>query len=146
MDEVLARSGIFQGVDPEAAEALAKEMDTIEVRKGASNLTADLRELEVTEIDITGGASECELVLPRPRGNASLRITGGASKLVVKRPRGTAATVAVRGGASSFVFDEQRLGAVGGTTRLTSPGWDRAIDRWTIELTGGASNLSVTED
>src|SRR3954466_11065765 len=34
MDEVLARSGIFQGVDPEAAEALAKEMDYIDVRKG----------------------------------------------------------------------------------------------------------------
>jgi len=34
MDEVLARSGIFQGVDPEAAEALAKEMETIEFRKG----------------------------------------------------------------------------------------------------------------
>src|SRR5919199_3531221 len=34
MDEVLARSGIFQGVDPEAAEALAKEMDIIEIRKG----------------------------------------------------------------------------------------------------------------
>ena len=34
MDEVLARSGIFQGVDPEAAEALAKEMDMLEVRKG----------------------------------------------------------------------------------------------------------------
>ena len=34
MDEVLARSGIFQGVDPEAAEALAKEMETVEIRKG----------------------------------------------------------------------------------------------------------------
>ena len=34
MDEVLARSGIFQGVDPEAAEALAREIETIEVRKG----------------------------------------------------------------------------------------------------------------
>ena len=34
MDEVLARSGIFQGVDPEAAEALAKDMETIEARKG----------------------------------------------------------------------------------------------------------------
>jgi len=34
MDEVLARSGIFQGVDPEAAEALAKEMETVEYRKG----------------------------------------------------------------------------------------------------------------
>jgi hypothetical protein len=34
MDEVLARSGIFQGVDPDASEALAREMETIEVRKG----------------------------------------------------------------------------------------------------------------
>ena len=34
MDETLARSGIFQGVDPDAAEALAKEMETIETRKG----------------------------------------------------------------------------------------------------------------
>ena len=34
MDEVLARSGIFQGVDADAAEALAKDMETIEARKG----------------------------------------------------------------------------------------------------------------
>src|SRR5262249_56441843 len=34
MDEVLARSGIFQGVDPDTADALAKEMETIDVRKG----------------------------------------------------------------------------------------------------------------
>jgi len=34
MDEVLARSGIFQGVDPDTADALAKEMETIEFRKG----------------------------------------------------------------------------------------------------------------
>jgi CRP/FNR family cyclic AMP-dependent transcriptional regulator len=34
MDEVLARSGIFQGVDHDAAEALAKDMETIDVRKG----------------------------------------------------------------------------------------------------------------
>jgi CRP-like cAMP-binding protein len=34
MDEVLARSGIFQGVEADAAESLAKEMETIDVRKG----------------------------------------------------------------------------------------------------------------
>jgi CRP-like cAMP-binding protein len=34
MDETLARSGIFQGVDPEAAEALAKEMEMVDARKG----------------------------------------------------------------------------------------------------------------
>src|SRR5262249_29804816 len=36
----------------------------IEIRRGVSHLSADLRELEVTGIDITGGASECELALP----------------------------------------------------------------------------------
>jgi DNA-binding MarR family transcriptional regulator len=117
----------------------------IEIRRGVSHLTADLRELEVSGIEITGGASECELTLPRPRGHATLRVTGGASQLVIKRPRGTAAAVAVRGGASGFVFDDQRLGAVGGAIRLTTPAWDSAPDRWSIELTGGASNLSITE-
>ena len=117
----------------------------IEIRRGVSHLNADLRDLEVTSIDITGGASECELILPRPRGHATLRITGGASKLTVKRPRGAPAQIAVRGGASNFVFDAQQLGAIGGATRLSTPGWDSAPDRWTIELTGGASNLSVTE-
>jgi hypothetical protein len=34
MDEVLARSGIFQGVDPEAAESLVKDLETVEARKG----------------------------------------------------------------------------------------------------------------
>jgi CRP-like cAMP-binding protein len=34
MEEALARSGIFQGVESDAADALAKEMDIIEIRKG----------------------------------------------------------------------------------------------------------------
>jgi CRP-like cAMP-binding protein len=34
MDEVLARSGLFGGVDPVAADVLAKELDTVEVQKG----------------------------------------------------------------------------------------------------------------
>ncbi|BCJ27570.1 MULTISPECIES: Crp/Fnr family transcriptional regulator [Actinocatenispora] len=34
MDDVLARAGLFQGVDPEAAEALAKDLDIVEFRKG----------------------------------------------------------------------------------------------------------------
>jgi DNA-binding MarR family transcriptional regulator len=117
----------------------------IEIKHGVSQLNADLRELEVSSIDITGGASECELTLPRPRGRATLRVTGGASQLVVKRPRGVAAQIAIRGGASNFVFDDQQIGAVGSALRLSTPGWDSTSDSWTIEVTGGASNLSVTE-
>jgi hypothetical protein len=118
---------------------------TIEIRRGVSHLAADLRELQVPAFEITGGVTESELSLPRPRGTATVRIGGGASRLTVRRPRGTAAQVVVRGGASNFVFDAQRLGAVGSATRLATPGWDSAADRWSIELTGGASDLSVIE-
>lgn len=119
---------------------------SIEIRRGVSYLAADLRELRITSIEITGGASESELSLPRPRGTLTLRLSGGASRLAIRRPRGTAAQISVRGGASNLVFDAQRLGAVGGPTRLSTPGWDAAPDRWSIELTGGASDLSVIEE
>jgi DNA-binding MarR family transcriptional regulator len=119
---------------------------SIEIRRGVSHLSADLHELQITSIDITGGASESELSLPRPRGTSTLRLLGGASRLVVRRPRGTAVQVSVRGGASNLAFDAQRLGAVGGPTRLSTPGWETATDRWSIELTGGASDLSVVEE
>jgi DNA-binding MarR family transcriptional regulator len=118
---------------------------SIEIRRGVTHLNADLRQLRLTSVDITGGVTESELFLPAPRGTATLRVSGGASRLVVRRPRGTAAQIAIRGGASNLVFDAQRLGAVGGATRLTTPGWDAANDRWAIELTGGSSDFSVVE-
>ena len=119
---------------------------SVEIRRGVSHLTADLRELQISSIEITGGASESELALLRPRGSSTLRLSGGASRLVIRRPRGTAVQISVRGGASHLVFDAQRLGAVGGPTRLSTPGWDAAPDRWSIEVRGGASDLSVIED
>jgi len=102
--------------------------------------------LQISSIEITGGTSESELALPRPRGTSTLRLSGGASRLVIRRPGGTAAQISVRGGASNLVFDAQRLGAVGGPTRLSTPGWDAAPDRWSIDVTGGASDLSLIEE
>jgi len=119
---------------------------TIEIRGGVSELQADLRELEIEAIEITGGASSSELRLPHPRGIAHLRVTGGANHVVVRRPKGSAAQAIVRGGANSLAFDEQRLGSFGSTARFATPGFDAAEDRWAIELTGGASDLSVTEE
>lgn len=118
---------------------------TIEIRRGVSKLTADLTGLDVRAIEISGGASSSEITLPGPRGEAVLRVTGGANHVVVRRPRGVAVRALVRGGASSLAFDAQRLGAVGGTIRLESPGWEDAADRWSIELSGGASDLRVVE-
>lgn len=39
MDETLTRAGLFQGVDPEAVEALSKELESVEVKKGNTIFT-----------------------------------------------------------------------------------------------------------
>lgn len=119
---------------------------TIEIRGGVARLRADLRDLSIRSIDIAGGASDCDLRLPKPRGNATLRVTGGANHVIVRRPKGTFVQAIVRGGANSLSFDDERLGSFGSTARFATPGWDDAADRWSIELTGGASDLSVVAE
>ena len=72
-----------------------------------------------------------------------MRISGGASKVALRRPAGTEARAEVSGGASQLVFDDQRLGAVGGRTVLASGGFADAADRYEIRFTGGASQVTV---
>ena len=76
---------------------------------------------------------------------ASLVAAGGASRVRIQRPSGVAAQLRVHGGANRLEFDAQHFGAVGGDAVLAGPGWDLASDRYTIEIRGGASRLSVQE-
>lgn len=48
------------------------------------------------------------------------------------------------GGASKLVLGDQRFGAVGGETRLASPDYAAAKDRYEISITGGASHVTVS--
>jgi DNA-binding MarR family transcriptional regulator len=118
----------------------------ISMRGGMWKLVADLRELRVTSLEVAGGASDIEIFLPAPAGIVPVRISGGASEVMVHRPRRSEARAEVSGGASSLVFDGQRLGAVGGRTVLSSGGFAEAIDRYEIRFTGGASKVTVTAD
>ena len=116
----------------------------ISLRGGMWKLAADLRALRVTSLEVTGGASDIEIRLPAPAGTVPVRVSGGASKVTVLRPRGTEARAEVSGGASSLAFDDQRLGAVGGRTVLASGGFADAADRYEIRFTGGASQVTVS--
>ncbi len=116
----------------------------ISLRGGMWKLMADLRQLRVTGLEVTGGASDIEISLPAPAGIVPVRISGGASKVTLRRPRGAEARAEVSGGASQLVFDDQRLGAVGGRTVLASAGFADAADRYEIRFTGGASQVTVT--
>jgi len=115
----------------------------VEVRGGAARLLGDLGALRLEALDIGGGASQVELTLPAPVGAVPIRVGGGASHLILHRPKGAAARVRVGGGVAKLDFDDQHFGAIGGATRMETAGYADAADRYDIEVAGGAARLTI---
>jgi DNA-binding MarR family transcriptional regulator len=115
----------------------------VELRGGAYKVEADLSGLKLTSFVLTRGSSDVDLTLPEPSGMVPVRLSGGASKVNIRRPAGVEAHLSVKGGASKLTFDEQNFDAVGGKLRLQSSGYDSASDHCEIEVSGGASKVTV---
>jgi hypothetical protein len=115
----------------------------IEVRGSISRLTANLCKLRLGSIKLAGGASRIGIMLPRPSGTVSVRISGGASNVTIHRPEGVAARVHASGGTTNLTFDEKHFGAIGGDVNVQSPYYRDAANRYDIEVTGGANNLTI---
>jgi hypothetical protein len=49
----------------------------------------------------------------------------------------------VNGGLSRLSIDGRQLGSTGGPATLDSPGYERAVDRYELEVSGGASRITV---
>jgi hypothetical protein len=105
---------------------------------------ADLSDLRLQGVHLCGGASRVDLTLPAPSGTVPVRVSGGASHLTLRRPAGVAVRLRVGGGLSKLAFDDMQLGAVGGHSHWQSPAYANATDRYDLEITGGASRLTVT--
>ena len=116
----------------------------IELKGGASEVAAELGGLELSGLEVRGGASSFRVELPEPTGTVPVRISGGASEIVVRRPAGTAARVRLKGWASQLTFDDQTFGAIGSDVRLQSPGYEDAAGRYDVEVSGSASDLTMT--
>lgn len=115
---------------------------TIELRGGASRLKADLRDAELQGLDVRGGTSQLDLQLPRPNGPVAIRIVGGIGRMAVHRPAGVAVTLKVMGGAGHVSVDGQAQRAAS-VHSVETPGAGRAVDRYEIQVTGGASSIAI---
>ncbi|MAS38050.1 MAG: MarR family transcriptional regulator [Anaerolineaceae bacterium] len=118
----------------------------IVLQGGASEITAELGNLNLVSLELKGGAHSARLELPAPAGVVPVRISGGASETTIRRPAGTAARVHLKGWASEFVFDDQTFSAVGNDVRLQSQGFDSAGPFYDIEVDSSASQLTITTD
>jgi DNA-binding HxlR family transcriptional regulator len=116
----------------------------IELRGGATEVVAELGGLDLSRLEVRGGASSFKVDLPDPSGTVPVRISGGASEIVVRRPAGVAARIRLKGWASQLTFDDQTYGAVGSDLRLQSPGYEDAAGRYDVEVSGSASDFTLT--
>jgi hypothetical protein len=115
----------------------------VDVRGGASRVDADLRGLRLAGLEIQGGASDIRLELGETAALVPVRVHGGASQVVVRRPAGTPVRASVSSGLSAMTMDGQQFGSIGGPSVLHTPGWTGAAG-YDLEVTGGASNLVIT--
>jgi hypothetical protein len=113
---------------------------SIRARFGMSHVVADLEDLELRSWEISGGASNIEARLPRPREAVRIRIGAGASDVELIRPSGVPVRVRIGGGASKLSIDDVR---VSGKIDWRSPDYDQHEGRYDIEIGAGASALTV---
>jgi hypothetical protein len=118
----------------------------IEIRRGVSDLAADLRKLDLLGFEVVGGISQAELWLPQPHGTVFIHVSGGVSHLRVHRPARVAARIQIGGGASKLGLDRQYLGAIGGPIELETPDYATAVDRYELDIRGGASRVTVDQE
>jgi DNA-binding MarR family transcriptional regulator len=156
LPEVKAKEGVVTIRYPRRLWTLGKEKRAAQVtlnstipwqimiQGGLYEAHAELSNLNLASLEVKGGFSTSRLELPVPSGIVPIRISGGVSEIIVRRPAGIAARVHIKGWASEFVFDDQTFKAVGNDVQLQSPGFDPTAPGYDIEVSSSASMFTIT--
>lgn len=114
----------------------------VSANTGASNDRLKLSAVKVGSITLNAGASRADITLGKPTGIVRINIDGGAITLHLHRPIGSEAFVHVSGGAVNLDADGRQVHGVGDQT-WQSAGYDGATDAYQVEISGGASNVTM---
>jgi cell wall-active antibiotic response 4TMS protein YvqF len=117
---------------------------------GAGEFDVDLSDVRITDARVNTGASTLRLTLPKPTGDVAVRVSAGASQIILTVPDGVDARVTTTGGLLSLRSDNPGLGEGGGTggcvacgTSVQTTGYASAHDRVTVTISAGASSITV---
>jgi hypothetical protein len=110
---------------------------------GASTEQVNLRGATINVVDLGAGVASARITFPRPTGTDLLRMTGGASQLVIDVPRGYPTRVRVKGGASSVRIGRTKHTGIGPVATYQSRRYHLASRRIDLEIEAGVSALSV---
>jgi hypothetical protein len=107
------------------------------------NTVLDLGGIDVRQVHIDSGATNAEIFLPRPRGVVPIHVSGGAVKVTLHRPGGTAAVAELSPGAVQVQLDDFSTRATVFDTHWESDNASAAADRFEIRVSSGAVKISL---
>ncbi|HEX3247745.1 MAG TPA: hypothetical protein VHX16_20220, partial [Chloroflexota bacterium] len=111
---------------------------------GASEVSMDLRELQVNRLTLDAGASNGTIYLPSMADSTAATIRGGASNLELVVPDGVRARITSEGGLSSLHVDPTRFGQADGNGNVyQSLSADPGAHTLELTLRLGASSVNV---
>src|SRR5947209_109275 len=109
---------------------------------GAATITISLPQVHATGVTISTGASRDDITLGTPSGSVPVEVNGGALRVNVHRPRGTAASVSVSGGAVTLRADGRDQHGIG-DLKYESDGFSSAPSGYRVEVNGGACTVTL---
>ncbi len=134
--------------DPAAGPAMAIAVApgipvALNVQTGAADAHLDLQQLDVTNLDVSVGASSATIRMPSAAGSTTAHVSGGATTLSIDVPAGVSAQVRYRGGLDNIEVDEARFPAAG-EHLFRSPGYDTAANRVDLTIDAGMATVRVS--
>jgi hypothetical protein len=114
---------------------------TLRFNTGANRAFVDLTDNKVELVELSTGASDITLKLPKASGFTRAIIKGGAADIKVEVPRGVAARIRSKGALSSLKVNAGRF--PGADNVYSSPDYDTAQNKVDIEINTGVSSVTV---
>ena len=114
---------------------------TLKLETGASQSELDLRDLKVTDLKVSTGASKTDLTLPANAGSTTVKVELGAASLDMLVPQGVAARIRAEHGAAAIEIDTTRFPYSNGI--YESADYSSAQNKADIKIEAGAGKVTV---
>jgi hypothetical protein len=113
----------------------------LSLQTGASEVTCDLTDLKVKEVDLDTGASSSRIKLPARAGYTLVDIDAGAASVEMTVPAGVAASIKVDAALMKKTIDEKRFPYNG--ERYLSPDYETAENKVEIKIDSAVGSVSI---
>jgi hypothetical protein len=113
----------------------------LKLETGASQSEFDLRDVKVTNLKISTGASKTDVTLPADAGETAVKVELGAASLDMVVPQGVAARIRAEQGVSAIEIDTARFPYSNGIYESTD--YSSAPNKVDIKIEAGAGRVAV---